>query len=171
MNNLLLKRFEQLPLLDRIFDVSVTLKGIDGLLELVGGVLLLVLSPARLNALVRFLTQHELSEDPHDVIATHLVTYAHTFTTSVSLFLAAYLLSHGLVKVILVVAVLKEKLWAYPWMIVFLLIFIAYQVYQLVLKLSGGLLLLTLFDLFIVYLTALEYRKHKAKRLVLSAGD
>lgn len=163
MNNTLLKRFERLPLLDRIFDVSVTLKGIDGLLELVGGILLLLLSPEKLNAIVRFLTQHELSEDPNDVIATHLVRYAHSFTTSGSLFLAAYLLSHGLVKIILVVAVLKEKLWAYPWMIAFLLIFIAYQVYQLVLKLSVGLLLLTAFDLFIVYLTVLEYRKHMGK--------
>ncbi|HEX8918548.1 MAG TPA: DUF2127 domain-containing protein [Chloroflexota bacterium] len=163
MNDTLLKRFERLPLLDRIFDVSVTLKGIDGLLELVGGILLLLLSPEKLNAIVRFLTQHELSEDPNDVIATHLVRYAHSFTTSGSLFLAAYLLSHGLVKIILVVAVLKEKLWAYPWMIAFLLIFIAYQVYQLVLKLSVGLLLLTAFDLFIVYLTVLEYRKHMGK--------
>lgn len=57
--NTLLKRFEHLPLLDRVFDISVTLKGIDGAPELVGGVLLLILSPARLNALVRFLIQHE----------------------------------------------------------------------------------------------------------------
>jgi len=166
MNHTLLKRFEQLPLLDRIFDVSLTLKGIDGLLEVLGGVFFLFLSPDRLNAIVRFLTQHELSEDPHDFIATHIVRYAHTITGSVSLFLAAYLLSHGIVKIVLVVAVLKEQLWAYPWLIAFLLIFIAYQVYQLALKPSVGLVLLTLFDLFIVYLTVLEYRKHKAKAAV-----
>jgi uncharacterized membrane protein len=163
MTNTVLQRFEQLPHLDRIFDVSVTLKGIDGVLELGGGILLLLLSPDRLTAIVRLLTHHELSEDPHDVLATHLVSYAHTITASVSLFLAAYLLSHGLVKFILVVAVLKEKLWAYPWLIAFPLIFMAYQVYQFVLKPSVGLLLLTLFDLFIVYLTVLEYRKHQGQ--------
>jgi uncharacterized membrane protein len=171
MLDTLRRRFERLPLLDRIFDISVTLKGIDGLLELVGGVLLLVLSPVRLNAIVRFLTQHELSEDPHDVIATHLVRYAHLLTAGVSLFLALYLLSHGLVKIVLVVAVLKEQLWAYPWMIAFLLIFIAYQVYQLTLKLSVGLLLLTVFDLFIVYLTVLEYRKHMKKKSQTAAAQ
>jgi uncharacterized membrane protein len=42
MTNLLL-RFEKLPLLDREFDVSITLKGLDGVLELIGGVLLLFL--------------------------------------------------------------------------------------------------------------------------------
>jgi uncharacterized membrane protein len=163
MLDYLLTRIERLPYLDRVFDVSLILKGLDGLLELVGGILLFVISPVRLNAIVRFLTQHELSEDPHDFVATRLVWYAHLFTTSVSLFLAIYLLTHGLVKIVLVVAVLKEQLWAYPWMIAFLLIFIAYQVYQLTLNLSVGLLLLTLFDLFIVVLTFLEFQKHKRK--------
>jgi uncharacterized membrane protein len=159
----LLRRFEQLPLLDRVFDISVTLKGIDGVLEVIGGILLLFLSPDRLDAVVRFLTQHELAEDPHDFLATHLVALSHSFTGSVSLFLAFYLLSHGIIKIVLVVAVLKQKLWAYPWMIAFLLLFIAYQIYQLIQKLSVGLLLLTLFDGFIVYLTVLEYRKHRHK--------
>jgi uncharacterized membrane protein len=33
---------------------------------------------------------------------------------------AVYLLAHGLVKVILVAALLKNQLWAYPWTIAFL---------------------------------------------------
>jgi hypothetical protein len=97
MTNLLL-RFEKLPLLDREFDVSITLKGLDGVLELIGGVLLLFLTPHRLNAIVAFLTQHELSEDPKDFLATHLVSYAQSFSASASLFLAVYLLSHGIVQ-------------------------------------------------------------------------
>jgi uncharacterized membrane protein len=31
------------------------------------------------------------------------------------------------VKVVLVTALLRNKLWAYPWSIVFLILFIAYQ--------------------------------------------
>ena len=155
------ERFETLPLLDRIFDASIILKGLDGLLELLGGVLVLLLSPDRLNAIVRGLTEHELSEDPKDFIATHAIHIAHDLATSVSVFLALYLLSHGLVKIVLVAALLKQKLWAYPWMIAFLVVFILYQIYRLVIHLSIGLTLLTLFDIFIVYLTLLEYRKHK----------
>lgn len=45
-------------LLDRAFLVSLILKGLDGLLELVGGVLLLIVAPSQISALVRFLTQH-----------------------------------------------------------------------------------------------------------------
>jgi uncharacterized membrane protein len=164
----LLSRFENLPLLDRVFDVSITLKGLDGVLEVIGGVLLLFLTPHRLNAIVMFLTQHELSQDPKDFIATHLLFYAQRYTASTALFLTVYLLSHGIIKIILVVALLQQRLWAYPVAIVVLGVFIVYQIYRLALQLSLGLLALTLFDIFIVGLTVLEYRKRRAK--IVAAG-
>ena len=150
-------------LLDKTFQISLILKGLDGVLELIGGVLLLLVSPAQLGSVARFLTQHELSEDPHDLIANMLVHYAGTLTVSASLFGAVYLLLHGLVKIVLVWAVLKDKLWAYPWMVAFLLVFIAYQGYQLVVGFTIGMALLTAFDIFIVFLTIHEYRAHKTR--------
>ncbi|RAX45950.1 DUF2127 domain-containing protein [Arthrobacter sp. AQ5-05] len=151
-------------LLDITFRISLVLKGLDGVLELVGGFLLLVVSPAQMGALARLLTQHELSEDPNDLVATALVHLAGTLTVSATLFGAIYLLLHGLVKVVLVWAVLKDKLWAYPWMIAFLLVFIAYQGYEMVVAFSWGMALLTAFDIFIVWLTAHEYRSHRARQ-------
>ena len=154
---------EERTLLDRTFQVSLILKGLDGVLELIGGVLLLLVSPAQLGSVARFLTQHELSEDPHDLIANALVHYAGTLTVSASLFGAVYLLLHGLVKIVLVWAVLKDKLWAYPWMVAFLLVFIAYQGYQLIVGFTIGMAVLTAFDIFIVFLTIHEYRAHKTR--------
>jgi uncharacterized membrane protein len=78
------------------------------------------------------------------------------------LFGAIYLLAHGLVKVILVAALLKNQLWAYPWTIGFLGVFIVYQLYRLSLKPSVGLTALTIFDAVIVWLTWREYRKQLA---------
>lgn len=150
-------------LLDKTFKVSLVLKGLDGVLELVGGILLLLVSPAQVGSLVQILTQHELSEDPQDLIATALVHLAGTMTVSATLFGAIYLLLHGLVKVVLVWAVLKDKLWAYPWMIAFLGVFILYQSYELVVAFTWGMVLLTAFDVFIVWLTAHEYRAHHTR--------
>ena len=158
-------------LLDKVFKISLVLKGLDGILELVGGVLLLLVSPAQLGSLVQFLTQHELSEDPHDLIASYLVHLAGNLTVSATFFGAIYLLLHGLVKIILVWAVLKDKPWAYPWMIAFLLIFIAYQSYELVVAFTWGMVLLTLFDIFIVWLTWHEYRAHRARTTATTADD
>ena len=70
------------------------------------------------------LTQHELSEDPNDFIARHLLGYTHGLTGSAVTFAAVYLLVHGIVKIVLVAALLRNQLWAYPWMIGFLLLFV-----------------------------------------------
>lgn len=151
-------------LLDRTFFVSLILKGLDGVLELIGGILLLVVSPGQIGAITRFLTQHELSEDPHDLIANALLHMTGSLSVSASLFGAIYLLLHGLVKIVLVWAVLADHLWAYPWMIVFLLIFIGYQGYQIIVAFSWGLVFLTAFDIFIVYLTWREYGIHRRRK-------
>ena len=61
----------------RIFAVSVLIKGVDGVLETIGGILLMFVSPKALNSLVIFLTAHELSEDPDDWFAASLRNAVH----------------------------------------------------------------------------------------------
>lgn len=151
-------------LIDRVFVVGLVLKALDGVLELVGGILLLFVTPGQIDQVVRALTQHELAEDPNDLIANALVNAAASLDVSATTFAAVYLLIHGVVKVFLVVAVLRDRLWAYPWLIGFLVLFILYQSYQLVVSFSGWLLVLTLFDIVIVALTVREYRLHKRRR-------
>ena len=150
--------FRSKDLLDRTFEVGILLKGLDGALELIGGALLLMVSPATINRITGALTQHELSEDPHDVIATHLLRISHGLTGSAVGFAAAYLLLHGIVKVVLVLALLRNKLWAYPWMIAFLIAFIAYQLYRYSFTHDFSLILLSIFDVFVIALAVHEYR-------------
>ena len=156
--------FRRGDLLDRAFAAGIILKGLDGVLEVVGGLLLLALGPATINSLARTLTQHELSQDPNDYLATHLLHAAGTLTGSSVRFGAAYLLLHGVVKIVLVGALLRNQLWAYPWMIAFLVAFIVYQVYRLTFAYSIGLLALTVFDVLVTWLTYREYRKQRAER-------
>ncbi|MBT2567139.1 DUF2127 domain-containing protein [Arthrobacter sp. ISL-85] len=154
--------------LDRTFRVSLILKGLDGVLEIIGGLLLLLVTPAQIGDLARFLTQHELAQDPRDFVANSLLHLTSNLSGSASLFGAVYLLLHGVVKIVLVWAVLKEKLWAYPWMIAFLLVFIAYQSYRISVAFSWGMVLLTAFDIFIVWITWREYRLRRAQRRLCS---
>jgi uncharacterized membrane protein len=150
---------------DRAFRISLYLKGLDGLLETLGGILLLVIKPAQINHFAHWLTQGELSENSHDFIADHILKTAHNLTGASLIFGAVYLLSHGLVKIYLVFEVLRDHLWAYLALITVTALFVVYQVYRIVaIKFSVSLLLLTLFDLLIIYLTQNEYRRHKARR-------
>ncbi len=155
----LLKRGD---LLDQAFVVGIVLKGLDGVLEVVGGLILLVVTPATINSLTRALTQHELSQDPHDFLATHLLHAAGGLTGASVRFGAAYLLLHGAVKIVLVAALLRNKLWAYPWMIAFLLAFIGYQLYRMTFAPSIGLAGLSVFDAVVAWLTYREYQKQRS---------
>ena len=158
-----LVRFQPKDWLDRVFEVGIVLKGLNGLLEIIGGILLLLVSPTDINTVVAALTQHELSEDPRDPIASRLLHTADGLTGPGLLFGAAYLLVHGIVKVVLVLALLRNKMWAYPWMIGVLIAFIGYQTYQLSLTPTAGLIALTIFDLAIVALTWREYRHQRTR--------
>ena len=161
--------FQSRDPLDRAFEVGIILKGLDGILEVIGGLLLLLVSPATINQIARALTQHELSGDPHDFLATHILHFAGELTGGALLFPAAYLLSHGVVKIVLVTALLMNKIWAYPWMIAFLVIFIVYQLYRMTFALSIGLVGLTIFDIVVVWLTYREYRKQQEIRSAAAA--
>jgi uncharacterized membrane protein len=148
--------------LDDTFKVSVTLKGIDGALEIIGGAVLLFVRPSTLDHLARSLTQHELAQDPHDFVARHILHSAGHLTHGSTLFAAIYLLSHGIAKVVLVVALLRDQLWAYPATIALLGAFIAYQLYRLSYRVTVGLTLLTIFDVFVVWLTWREYQSKRS---------
>jgi uncharacterized membrane protein len=153
------------PALDKTFKIGLVLKGLDGILEVVGGILLLFLSPHDIQHLVRTLTAHELSQDPHDMIARYLVHSTSHLTAGITVFGAVYLLSHGIAKIVLVALVLRDKLWAYPWLIALLLAFIGYQIYRITaVHFSAGLTALTVFDAALVWLTWREYRSKRARQ-------
>jgi uncharacterized membrane protein len=151
--------FEPTNELDRVFLWSIVLKAVDGGLEVIGGVLLLMVTPTRLNQLARLLTQHELNTDPHDFIARHILRSAQDFAAGGRTFAAIYLLVHGVTKIVLVVEILREHLWAYKGMVVMLGLFIIYQVYRMFSKPSISLVLLSIFDAFIIVLTLREEKR------------
>lgn len=156
--------------LDRVFAVGIVAKGLNGAAELMGGVLLLILTPSGIQRLAASWTHEELSEDPHDFVATHLLHTANGLSGHAMLFGAAYLFVHGLVKVVLVVALLMDRLWAYPWLIAVLLLFIAYQLYRIVLDPTAGLVALTAFDAVVVALTWREYGERRRRRFERVTG-
>ncbi|MEO7617379.1 MAG: DUF2127 domain-containing protein [Candidatus Saccharibacteria bacterium] len=151
--------FRATTTLDKAFEVSILLKGIDGILEIIGGILLLLVSPANINKIATSLTQHELVEDQRDFFASHILQFTHHLTGGALLFGAIYLLSHGIVKIVLIAEILQNRLWAYKGLIVLTIGFIIYQLYRFTYTHSISLILLSVFDVVVVYLTLKEYQK------------
>jgi uncharacterized membrane protein len=151
-------------LLRGTFRAGVTMKGVDGLLEAIGGVLLWFIKPSEMSRTLQALFQHELSRDPHDFIAAHLLHLSERLARGDPVFASIYLLSHGLVKVLLAVALWLNELWAYPLAIMVFSAFGVYQVYRYSHTHSIVLLVLTVSDAAIVWLTWAEYRVQKSAR-------
>src|SRR5271156_5965455 len=153
-----------LSLLRASFRTGITMKGIDGLLEATGGVLLWFIKPEALGEFLRLMFVHELSRDPRDFVAAHLVHVSEKLAQSDPLFASIYLLTHGLVKAMLSILLWMNKLWAYPLAIFVFSAFSVYQIYRYSHTHAAVLLLLTVFDVLIVYLTWEEYRVEKSRR-------
>ena len=152
----------------QVFKFSLFLKGAHALIECLGGLALAFVSTDAITSLVGTLTQEELLEDPKDFLASHLVQFAAQFSVSSQHFYAFYLLSHGLVKIALVIGLLRNRLWAYPASLVVMSLFIVYQLYRYSYTHSAALIVLSIFDVIVIGLIWHEYRL--ARRLGPSRG-
>jgi uncharacterized membrane protein len=141
----------------QIFEISILLKGAHALIECIGGIALYLIGTDTIVTLVNKITQEELIEDPKDFVASHLLSFAQNFSLGSKTFYAFYLLSHGVIKLLLVIGLLKGRMWAYPASLVALAFFILYQSYRFLYTHSYGLVLLTIFDLLVMALIWHEY--------------
>ena len=142
-----------------LFDISLIGKAVDGVLEVVGGVALLLVNPDRINWMLWVLTQRELIEDPHDLIAGFLLRSVQGLSADTKVFAAIFLLWHGIVKIGLVWALQRKLTWAYPTAIAAFGLFLGYQIYRYSHTLSVWLLALSILDLFVIMLTWFEYKR------------
>ena len=142
----------------QVFVASVLFKGAHALIEIVSGLALYLVSTATIITMLNRWSYGELAEDKHDWIANHLLEFSRHFSVAEHHFYAFYLLSHGIIKGILVIGLLREKLWAYPASFAVFGAFIAYQLYRYSYTHDFALILLSIFDLFVIYLAVHEYR-------------
>jgi uncharacterized membrane protein len=145
-----------------LFTIGVIIKGFDGLVEIVGAIVLFSVTPAELRGLIGNVIAGVFGRSSPSAIATYLLYIANHVTSSGETFGAFYLLWHGGVKAFLVSGLLVRRFWAYPAAIVAFALFVAYQFYRYSNTRSPGLLALSVLDVVVILLTWFEYRRLKA---------
>lgn len=155
--------------MDLVFLMGVLFKGIDGLFELFGGLVMLLLPQVQLLRTAQAITAKELGEDLDDLIAILIVHGAAHLHAQSAAFLGLYLLLHGVVKLGIVLALILGSSRVYPWAIAALLLVLLYQIYELVVAPSPLVIVLTALDAAIVALTWREWRNHRTLRDSLRA--
>jgi uncharacterized membrane protein len=147
-----------------LFEASLVIKGGLCSAEFLGGLGLLIAPNVLIARFVYWLTHYEIAEDPTDTLAAWTQRAMESFPVSTQGFYGWYLLLHGGLKLGMVVMLWARILWAYPAAMVVLSGFVIYQLFEFVHSGSPFLLLLAVFDLFMIGLIWQEYKAMKAKR-------
>ena len=153
---------------DRLFRIAVILKGIDGGVQLLGGLLLIVVPPAAITGLANAVITRDLVGDPNGSLAHHLQTAAGNFVGGgeggTRLFAIIYLLAHGVIKLGLMWALLRKVLVAFPIGVVVLAGFVVYEIWRAVHTHSIALPIFAALDVVIIVLVIREYLKLRRER-------
>ena len=149
-------------ILHEFFEISVILKGIYGLAEVVLGTTVLFFSRDFVRNFLLFFVQGELNENPRDWMVNQVLHLSNQITPSSELFMGIYFLSYGIAKIVLVAGLLMNRAWAYPSTIAFTLAFMCYEVYRVSRTHSPVLMFLIVFDALVVALVWHEYRVRRS---------
>jgi uncharacterized membrane protein len=154
----------QSAILRLAFFIAVAVKGIDGVIETLAGFAIAILGTQGIYSLVIQVTAPELDLHP-DSRAVHLIRHgAFDLTHVASRFVILWLLVHGILKFVLAVELLRERIWIFPVAAVVLSGFVVYMTSRLVAHWSPWVLAFALFDLITVALVLTEWRAKRGRR-------
>lgn len=146
--------------IDRLYVAGVIVKGIDGAIELVAG-LLLWCAPHIMDSILRAVSNEagEGTGAASQFVATAVARWDDQLVRSSLAYLIAFLLVHGVVKLVLVYCLLKRFHRVYPYALAALTGFLILQGYAFVEHPTLGVGFVTLLDAVIIYLVYREYRE------------
>lgn len=139
-----------------VFRFGILAKGIGATFETLVGALLLWSGDT--VQFVLELINNELIDDPDGFFGSHFHTLLAP-THEGQVFGGLYLLSHGVVKLFMLVGLWLNKLWAYPASLALFSLFILYQMVRYTSTHSTWLLVLTVLDLIMMWLIWHEYHE------------
>lgn len=147
----------------QVFLLTLAVKAVDAVLEMAGGLALLLINAEALQHRALVLISKYLVLHPQDRIFHWLADTAANFSLDAKTFAGIYLASHGVVKLALVVGLWRNQAWAYPVSLIVFAGFIAYQTYRFTFTHSAFLIVLTVFDLIVMALVWHEWRYRAAR--------
>src|SRR3954464_6275272 len=143
--------------------IAIAIKGIDGLIEFVAGVLIVSFGSHELYHFAVWATAPELARHPASH-AVHAIRHgAYHFAHSSHKFAIIYLLAHGLLKIGLVINLFIEHMWIFPVSVVVLLGFVSFMGMRLAEHWSPWLFAFAMFDTLTIALVVNEWRMRLAK--------
>ncbi len=144
--------------LHRAYLAVIFIKGFDGAVETIVGLLIAIAGTQRIYATILRLTAPELEDDRRHAIVHAIRHGASGLAEASTIFIVTYLLVHGILKLGIAVALLRDRhRWIYPVACLILTGFVLFMGYHLIERWSNWLLGFALFDLFTLALVVNEW--------------
>ena len=143
-----------------LFEYSILLKGLFAVFEMISGVLLRFLPFQTITRVFLFLTPDD-ADGMSGFVNRHLASWGQHLSIGSLHFAGWYLLSHGAIKLILIYGLWKKTLWMYPVSIFVFSLFVIYQMHRFTMTGAWGMVFLSVFDVFVIYLVGREYHTLK----------
>lgn len=141
----------------RLFEMALVLKGLNGVIELVGGTLAFFVPLQTVNRLVLWVIASEWEDDLPDWLAGLLEHATEHLSMGTKLYASFYLLAHGSVKIFLVYSLWREKIWAFPAALAVMSLLVGYSVYRFTHTHAVALLVFAAVDMVIMWAIWREY--------------
>lgn len=142
----------------RAYQAVIAIKGLDGAIELVLGIIVAVVGAQQFSALLIAWSAPEIAANPESHAMRFVRHSAAGLAHASSAFVIVYLLAHGVLKLGIAINLLREKSWVYPVAVAILAGFIAFMSYRLTAHFSVWLLSFALFDMLTLALVINEWR-------------
>jgi uncharacterized membrane protein len=147
----------------RLFIATISAKGMLGILQLFAAIVVYLGGFQYLPSFAQWLVLNELAEDPNDYIALKILQLAGTAPATGTTFYTTYFAAHGLLHIAVAAALLSGASWANHIAVVVLVLFVIYQVFEWISVGGFMLIVLTVIDLAVIYLTVREHRNTRRK--------
>jgi uncharacterized membrane protein len=137
---------------------AITIKGIDGLIEFVAGVIIAVAGSQQVYNFAIWATAPELARHPESPAAHAIRHSAYGLTHASQRFVIVYLIAHGVLKLGLAINLFIEHMWIFPASAALLVGFITFMSARLMAHWSPWLFAFALFDAMTLALVLNEWR-------------
>lgn len=144
----------------RAYQAVIAIKGLDGALETLAGLIVVIAGPQRIYAFLVALTAPELEDHPASRTAHFVRHGAENLLHASHLFVVTYLLVHGVLKLGIAISLLREiARWIFPVSVAILGLFVLFMFHRLTHHWSNWLLAFALFDVVTIALVLNEWRR------------
>lgn len=150
-------------LFHRAYQAAIAIKGLDGAIETLAGLLVAIAGAERIYNFAVWITAPEIASNP-DSKTAHLIRHgASGLMQGAETFVVIYLLVHGILKLGIAINLLRDKNWIFRPAIVILSGFVIFMSYKLTRHWSIWLLSFALFDVLTIALVVNEWRNHRIR--------